>query len=371
MNKTDTTIAAFSIAHTQKEIEKLEDKIFNVFEDLQGLQGPRGFEGKPGPKGDKGVKGDQGVKGNTGDPGLRGEKGERGETGPAGKDGEKGEKGDTGPQGPQGDTGPTGERGETGPQGIQGEQGSKGEKGEQGATGPQGERGIQGIPGPAGDTGGVGADGAAGVDGAPGPVGEKGDPGEQGPRGEVGPQGPQGPPGEQGEKGEDGKDAEDYGPKFEELKKQFNTQVSKDQATINKNVDSQLRKLTSIAGGGGSTKIMFMDDVEPLRRDRIETDSILVFDAVKQLFVAQEFLTVLNRLKAELEVQYDRLVDKDGVYIYVGEAAPGSNTSEAKWRIKRIEEGVGIDTGDFDIIWADGTAEFTKVWDDRATFTYS
>ena len=368
MNKTDTTIAAFSIAHTQKEIEKLEDKIFNVFEDLQGLQGPRGFEGERGPKGDKGIKGDQGVKGDPGDTGPRGQDGE---PGPAGKDGEqgpqglqglvgdKGERGDVGPVGPQGD------RGEAGPRG---ERGERGEKGEQGATGPQGEKGIQGIPGPAGDTGGVGADGPMGPKGD---AGEQGPVGEQGPRGEVGPQGPPGEKGEQGEKGEAGKDAEDYGPKFEELKKEFNTQVSKDQATINKNVDAQLRKLTSLAGGGGSTKIMFMDDVEPLRRDRIETDSILVFDAAKQLFVAQEFLTVLNRLKAELEVQYDRLVDKDGVYIYVGEAEPGLGTSEAKWRIKRIEEGVGVDTGDFDIIWADGTAEFTKVWDDRATFTYS
>ena len=57
----------------------------------------------------------------------------------------------------------------------------------------------------------------------------------------------------------------------------------------------------------------------------------------------------------------------EGSYTYVGEALPGTGESEAKWRIKRIEE-VG---DDFNILWAGGDANFDNIWDDRATFTYS
>ena len=65
--------------------------------------------------------------------------------------------------------------------------------------------------------------------------------------------------------------------------------------------------------------------------------------------------------------QYDRLVDVEGDYTYVGEALPGTAQSTAEWRIKRIHES----GEDINIIWADGTAEFEKAWDDRATYTYS
>jgi hypothetical protein len=61
------------------------------------------------------------------------------------------------------------------------------------------------------------------------------------------------------------------------------------------------------------------------------------------------------------------LIDVDGVYTYVGEAQPGTGEGEAKWRIKRIEE-IG---DDFNILWADGDANFNNIWTDRTTFTYS
>jgi len=88
---------------------------------------------------------------------------------------------------------------------------------------------------------------------------------------------------------------------------------------------------------------------------------------VLKKFKAESFVDVLDRLKAELEVQYNRLIDFEAPYTYVGEALPGTATTEAKWRIKRIET-VGED---FNILWADGDANFNNVWDDRATFTYS
>ena len=60
---------------------------------------------------------------------------------------------------------------------------------------------------------------------------------------------------------------------------------------------------------------------------------------------------------------YDLNMDEvSSVLLYVGEADPGTANSAAAWRIKRVTP-----TG---VSWADGVATFTKVWDDRATFTY-
>jgi hypothetical protein len=54
--------------------------------------------------------------------------------------------------------------------------------------------------------------------------------------------------------------------------------------------------------------------------------------------------------------------------IYIGESAPGVLKSEASWRIKKISY-----SGDnpIDIRWADGVSEFTKEWDERASYDYS
>lgn len=54
--------------------------------------------------------------------------------------------------------------------------------------------------------------------------------------------------------------------------------------------------------------------------------------------------------------------------IYVGEAAPGTPKSSSAWRIKKITWSGSNPT---DIQWADGTAEFTKEWDERSNYTYS
>lgn len=55
--------------------------------------------------------------------------------------------------------------------------------------------------------------------------------------------------------------------------------------------------------------------------------------------------------------------------IYVGEAAPGTATDAAGWRIKKIS----YDASNMveSITWASGVNTFTKVWDDRADYVYS
>lgn len=57
--------------------------------------------------------------------------------------------------------------------------------------------------------------------------------------------------------------------------------------------------------------------------------------------------------------------DDTGTYTYIGEAAPGSATSAAVWRIQRITN------ADSTIEWADGDGDFNNVWDNRASLSYS
>jgi len=64
------------------------------------------------------------------------------------------------------------------------------------------------------------------------------------------------------------------------------------------------------------------------------------------------------------------VLDEVGNFTYVGEAIPGTATSTAAWRIFRLDESA---SGDEELIktYADNIATFTKVWDDRLTYTYA
>jgi hypothetical protein len=368
MSKIDTVSTAFAVVHTQKEIKKLEERMFGVLEEVQTIQGPEGPAGSKGDRGDKGERGERGADGNDGAPGLDGAKGEQGEKGDTGASGPKGDVGEHGQQGEKGDTG------DSGPQGVQGVQGTQGLQGDIGPAGPQGETGAQGLDGKQGPQGPQGERGERGEQGEQGLQGVDGIAGKDGARGETGASGPQGLAGEKGEKGDKGEpgiDAPDYRKEFEEALELFNTRAGENQAVINKNVDQQIRRLSSMAGGGGSYKIVDNSDVDKAALLGVEGDAVLIYDPVKRKFVAQSFLSIINRLKVGVEVQYNKLVDTENEFIYIGEAVPGSITSAAVWRIKRVEE-INNSTGDdYNILWADGTAEFDKVWDDRLTFTYS
>lgn len=58
-------------------------------------------------------------------------------------------------------------------------------------------------------------------------------------------------------------------------------------------------------------------------------------------------------------------VDDQGSYIYYGFAKPGSLTSAAVWRVIREH----IDTGDVE--FAGGTDDFTNIYDNRLSESYS
>jgi len=356
---------AFALVHTNKEIASLEERLLLALEDIQTIEGRAGQDGRQGPKGDKGVKGDQG---NKGERGERGADGDVGPVGPAGEKGDTGERGEQGEQGLQGVAGIAGKDGERGERGEQGPQGLKGDKGDKGDQGPKGDIGATGNRGEKGDRG---IDGAKGDVGAQGPKGVKGDKGDTGLRGEKGERGERGEQGLQGIQGEAGPD---YKERFEEALEAFNKQLTENKNTVTANLEKQIQQINrslSTLGGGGSYKIVDNADVDKSAIKSLVDDAVLIYDPTKKKFVAQSFLSILDRLKADLEVQYDKLVDEDpdNGFTYVGEAVPGTTKGQSIWRIKRIYE-FGAD-GDLDILWANGTADFDKTWNDRATYTYS
>ena len=54
--------------------------------------------------------------------------------------------------------------------------------------------------------------------------------------------------------------------------------------------------------------------------------------------------------------------------VYYGEAVPGTPTSAASWRIKRMVFGTN---GNLTTTWADGNDSFDNIWDNRASLDYS
>lgn len=70
----------------------------------------------------------------------------------------------------------------------------------------------------------------------------------------------------------------------------------------------------------------------------------------------------------EDEIMYSKRVDFiDDSTLYRGEAVPGSDESEAVWRIRKITIAVDNDVTE---TWAGGNDNFDKAWADRAGLSY-
>ncbi len=214
--------------------------------------------------------------------------------------------------------------------GPRGERGDRGEQGEQGLIGEQGPIGLQGEIGPRGYIG------------------------ERGPQGDIGPIGPTGPIGPQGEPGPAGKDAD-----ITVLWQEFTR------------YKAALQQQLASLGGGGSSRILDMDDVVFNRPNELANNDVLVFDVNQQKFVSLNIVDIINNIKIELEMQYDKLIDEQvsgsTTFTYIGEANPGGVRSNAEWRIKRIAEYANNLTVS---VWASNNENFDKIWDDRTTYIY-
>lgn len=72
-------------------------------------------------------------------------------------------------------------------------------------------------------------------------------------------------------------------------------------------------------------------------------------------------------VSAEEEMKYAKRTDFVGTdVVYKGEAVPGTAENASGWRISRISF-VGEDIEE---LWAEGTADFNKMWSERASYTY-
>jgi hypothetical protein len=93
-------------------------------------------------------------------------------------------------------------------------------------------------------------------------------------------------------------------------------------------------------------------------------DNIKISDGVDTLLINAD--GSLN--SRPVEVLYTTRLDDTSTpnITYVGEAAIGSATGNAVWRIKRIDETTGVI-----ILWADGNSNFDNIWDNRVGLSYS
>lgn len=174
-----------------------------------------------------------------------------------------------------------------------------------------------------------------GVQGPQGPVGPKGDQGpkgDTGAQGETGAQGAQGPMGLVGTQGADGANGEQgsIGPMPKHQNRGDAVRFELEEGVWGKWIN--LGTSQPVGGIGKDTVVQLINELGG-------TDV------------------------------YDKLIDTVGDVKYIGEAAPGSTQSEAKWRIKKVD--LSDAGGDIEIVFANGTSTFDKVWADRLTYTYT
>lgn len=239
-----------------------------------------------------------------------------------------------------------GKDGKDGKDGINGKDGKDGRPGKDGRNGRDGRNGVDGESG---------RDGKNGKQGLPGRDGKDGKDGERGPKGEKGDKGEPGRDGRDGVDGKDGKDA----PQMDEIISMLKDQGVMLAPDVEAKIKEELGKIPMGAysgGGGGFHKgdLPGYKGASNYTAFGIDGNGNLGFFEIGDLDLAE----------------YTRLIDTNGNFKYVGEALPGTATSAATWRIKRIEFIGGLDD-DIEVKWADGVSTFTKVWDDRATYTYS
>ena len=357
--------SAQTIAFVTALVKKLISKI-DVKNGIDGKDGKNGVDGVDGTGGDIGPQGIRGPKGDVGETGAKGETGKRGIQGPQGEQGIQGNDGEAGFNGISGPKGDAGKKGNTGAKGKNGEDGTRGLRGLPGIDGRTvtGPKGLQGEHGPQGEQGVKGRQGVSGIDGRS----------ITGSKGEVGETGEQGKQGKTGRKGKDGLDGNDADAK--DQVKTMERNVEKELNKLKQHFNKRIQEAFLLSGGGGSAHILDNEDVELAYPKDLLGDTILVFDDAKQKFVTEKLSSVINRIKTELELKFTKLIDDvsgNGLVLYIGEADPNTPTSSALWRIQKVIQEGTVDalTGDITITWATGSSAFDKVWDNRATYSYS
>ena len=190
---------------------------------------------------------------------------------------------------------------------------------------------IAARKGDKGDKGDTGLPGVNGKDGLPGRDGVDGKDGRQGDRGERGLQGVKGDPGLPPEH------------RWKGTELAF------------KHPNGEWGEYVDLKGKEGEKG---QDGQVPTMMPRVFSTNISAVRGLEQR---------LRDLEAA-SMAYQVLIDVVGDYKYIGKSEPNTAKSAAGWQILRIDSSDA--GGDKEIPYADGTSDFTKVWDDRATYTY-
>jgi len=119
---------------------------------------------------------------------------------------------------------------------------------------------------------------------------------------------------------------------------------------------------------------VFVEEAYGVGIDVDETTVNVTSDDISLIISPQETTLLISEIgiqgpPGEEDVAYDLEVDDSSTptRTYIGQAIPGTSVASPAWRIKLItESGAGTS-----INWADGTAAFSKVWDDRLDYTYA
>jgi hypothetical protein len=121
-------------------------------------------------------------------------------------------------------------------------------------------------------------------------------------------------------------------------------------------------KVTSLpAAGGGS----FSDSGGVDRKGLVDADRHLQVDVLSSTLPASASTETTLQTISFGGYKFSMRLETVGSIDYVGEAAIGTATSSASWRIKKIDSTSGIS-----ITWA-GSGVFDQVWDNHASLTYS
>lgn len=106
----------------------------------------------------------------------------------------------------------------------------------------------------------------------------------------------------------------------------------------------------------------------PVNINTTEEVYTIVFDDERvKVSIADVIIKEIVEYLPEEDEVYDIEIDTSvpGV-TYVGQAAPGTASSSAAWRIKKITDSAGGASVD----WANGNANFVNVWDNHLAYTY-
>lgn len=141
-------------------------------------------------------------------------------------------------------------------------------------------------------------------------------------------------------------------------------------------------QVDEVGGGGSSTSVAIgqpinATDAAVLDAEPVGTEYALATRLVTPLLgVGVNIVNQENNLVVDIASSVPlqvtsasfatRLDEASAVITYVGNAAPGSPTSGAVWQIKRLNSTAGLV-----VEFANGNSDFTNIWDNRASLSYS